>query len=200
QTGDNCWTWADDGAGGCFWTWGQTTYPYHKATQIFRDPGGQNANGNPGVANYGVNYALAGMPQPWEPNHPWPVSATSLDSVADTVLIAESGNYIVDKNTFKGPGWGAFNYVPGVCTNGFGKPTAVSPEIDCISGDPTSWDGANVGKINSDLMKGRHAGGINVGWADGHAKSIRLGALAAKKASAWCASVRSDNPWACSWQ
>lgn len=199
QTGDKCWTWADDGPSACFWTWGETTYPYHKAAQIFRDPGGQNANGNPGVANYGANFALTGMPL-WNPSHPTPMSTTGLDDIANKVLISESGNYLVDNNVFHGPGWGAFNYVPGECTNGFGKATAASPEIDCISGDPSGWDAANVGKIASDLSKGRHAGGINVGWADGHSKSVKVSALAAKRGAAWCPTTKVGNDWACSWE
>jgi prepilin-type N-terminal cleavage/methylation domain-containing protein/prepilin-type processing-associated H-X9-DG protein len=197
QTGDKCWTLADDGDA-CFWTWGQTTFPYHKATQIFRDPGGQNSNGNPGVANYGSNFELTGIKPPWNQDHPWAVSTTTIDQIADVVLISESGNWLVDKNTFKAPG-PAFNYVPGECTNGYGKATSISPEIDCITQAPPAGD-PDAAKIANDITKGRHAGGINVGWADGHAKSIKLGALAAKKGAAWCASVKSDNPWACSWQ
>lgn len=199
QTGDKCWTWADDGGPGCFWTWGETTYPYHKSVQIFRDPGGFNANGNPGVANYGANFALTGVPL-WNDKHPFPVSTTSLDDIAGKVLIIESGNYLVDNGIFQVPGWGAFNYVPGECTGGFGKATAASPEINCVVGDPTSWDGPNVAKISGDLSKGRHAGGVSVGWADGHAKSIKISALAAKRGSAWCPTTKDGSPWLCPWQ
>lgn len=198
QTGDKCWTWADDGGTGCFWTWGQTTFPYHKSAELFRDAGGTNARGNPGVANYGSNFSLTGAPI-WNAAHPYPTSTTSLDDIANKVLIAESGNYLVDHNTFRVPGWGAFNYVPGECPNGFGKASG-NPEIDCVSGDPTGWDAANVSKISSDLRLGRHAGGLSVGWADGHAKSIKVSALAAKRGSAWCPEVKTDNPWACSWE
>jgi prepilin-type N-terminal cleavage/methylation domain-containing protein/prepilin-type processing-associated H-X9-DG protein len=200
QTGDRCWTWADGADGvSCHWTWGQTTFPYHKTAEIFRDGGGQNARGNPGVANYGANFSLAGVPF-WVKSHPFPVSTTSLDDIAGKVLISESGNFIVDQGTFKVPGWGAFNYVPGECTNGFGKATGISSEIDCVAGDPSGWDAANVAKIASDIKNGRHAGGLTIGWADGHAKSIKPSALAAKRAAAWCAEVKADNPWQCSWQ
>jgi prepilin-type N-terminal cleavage/methylation domain-containing protein/prepilin-type processing-associated H-X9-DG protein len=200
QTGDKCWTWAEAADGvGCHWTWGQTTYPYHKTAEIFRDGGGQNARGNPGVANYGANFALTGTPL-WNVKHPYPTSTTSLDDIANKVLISESGNYLVDHNTFRVPGWGAFNYVPGECTNGFGKATSISTEIDCVAGDPSGWDAANVGKIASDLKNGRHAGGLTVGWADGHAKSIKPAALAARRASAWCPTVLDGNPWACTWE
>ncbi|CAN5726449.1 hypothetical protein BH11ARM2_BH11ARM2_22880 [soil metagenome] len=199
QTGDKCWMWADDGAGGCFWTWGETTYPYHKAAQILRDPSGKNASGNPGVANYGANFALTGIPI-WNPTHPYPTSTTALDDIANKVLISESGNYLVDQNTFHVPGWGAFNYVPGECPAGFGKPSTASPEIDCISGDPTSWDGANVAKIDGDLRNPRNPGGVTVGWADGHAKSIKVSALAGKRGNAWCPTVKTDNEWACTWE
>lgn len=89
--------------------------------------------------------------------------------------------------------------MPGECTNGYGKPTTISPDIDCVSGAPSAGD-PDAGKIASDITKGRHAGGLNVGWADGHAKSIKPSALAAKKGAAWCASVKADNPWACSWE
>ena len=123
QTNDNCWTYADDGAGGCFWTWGEITYPYHKSIQIFRDPSGPNSNGNPGLANYGANFNLMGHDLYTPPGsasiHPMPVSQTELDDVAGTVLLITSGHAWTYQYELKQPGgYGAFNYVPGGCPGG----------------------------------------------------------------------------------
>ena len=60
--------------------------------------------------------------------------------------------------------------------------------------------GPDIDKVSSDIKGGRHSNGVIVGWADGHAGYIKSSALAGKKGSAWCDSVKSTDPWACSWQ
>jgi len=195
QTGDQCWTWTDNGDG-CFWTWGETTYPYHKSIQIFRDPSGPNSGGNPGLSNYGANFDLMGTPI-WNANHPQPLSTAALDKVAEKVLLITAGHSWAWQYDLTIPGnYGAFNYVPGGCPDG--KPAG--PDFDC------SWltngsDGPDIDKVAGDIKSGRNQNGNIVGWADGHASYTRATALAAKKGEAWCDTTKGDaDPWACSWQ
>jgi len=197
--GYGAWTWTgdpdDDNPTGIFWTWGQITYPYHKSIQIFKDPGGPNSNGNPGLANYGANFNLMGT-DIWQTSHPMPVTQTSLDDVANKVLLVSAGHAWTWQYDLQSPGnFGAFNYVPGTCPGGLPS----GADIDC------SWltngaDGPDINKVSGDITSGRHNNGVIVGWADGHAGYIRSSALAGKKASVWCADVEATDPWACTWQ
>ena len=193
QTGDKCWTYTDNGDG-CFWTWGQITYPYHKSIQIFRDPSGPNSNGNPGLSNYGANFDLMGT-DIYNPNHPMPVSQTELEDIAGTVLLVTAGHAWVYQYDLKIPGnYGAFNYVPGGCPDG--KPA--SPEFECQW--LTSDTSADMAKVKPDITKGRNLNGDIVSWGDGHASYIKASALGAKQGRAWCTAIKPNDPWACSWQ
>ncbi|RYG36047.1 prepilin-type N-terminal cleavage/methylation domain-containing protein [bacterium] len=195
--GYGAWTWTgdpnDENPTSIFWTWGQVTYPYHKSIALFRDPVGPNANGNPGLSNFGANFDLMGT-DIWNPAHPMPGSTTALDDVAGKLLIVSAGHSWVYHYDLLTPGfYGAFNYVPGVCPEG--KP--VDPMVNCSMVNGTSTD-PDIAKVSGDIKNGR-AGGVNIGWADGHAKFMKSSALVAKKASAWC-NTKSDNPWMCEWE
>jgi len=114
--GDKCWTWAGNGGaandpGGnlasdpsvtaCDWVWGEETYPYHKSPQIETDPTSINANGDPGLANYALNFEFSYdvvVPGSWEEAqgyqyHPLNVTTTSLPNPAGQILMSESGNW-----------------------------------------------------------------------------------------------------------
>jgi len=196
--GYGAWTWTgdpnDDDPTQIWWTWGQITYPYHKSIAIFKDTGGPNANGNPGLSNYGSNFNITGT-NVWAANHPMPLSQSELDNVAGKVLITSAGHAWVYQYDLTVPGnSGAFNYVPGACPEG--KPA--NPAIDCSL--LTSDTSADMGKVKGDIMNGRHSGGVIVGWADGHAGYIKTGALAGKKGDAWCPTVKEGTEWACTWE
>jgi len=192
--GDHAWTWTGDPSDQAptqiWWTYGQTTYPYHKNMQIFRSPNSPNANGNPGHANYGINWNLMGVPL-WDPAHPWPLSTTAIDGPADKVLLINGGNVVLYQNNMIDVArWGGFDYISGACPNGV--TTAVGSDgVDC------QWykTGGAPGAVIPDIEKGRHNNGINIGFAESHAKYMPYSALAAKKASAWCAQGSTD--WAC---
>ncbi len=192
------WTWTGDpddvNPTGIFWTWGQITFPYHKSVGIFRDPGGPNANGNPGLSSYSANFDVMGT-DVWQTSHPQPLTESDMSNgVASTVLLISAGHAWEWQYDLKQPGnSGAFNYVPGACPNNVG----VSADIDCSLVTATDSDTAQVRK---DMTTGRYNNGVIVAWADGHAAYIKTGALAAKKGSAWCGSVSATDPWACSWQ
>ncbi len=183
---DKAWTWtgspSDQAPTEIYWTYGQTTFPYHKNMTIFKSPNSPNSGGNPGHANYGVNWNIMGVPI-WDPAHAWPLSTTEIDGVAEKVLLINGGNVILYQyNMIDVARWGGFDYIAGACPNGV--TTAVGANgVDC------QWyqTGGAPSSIFSDISKGRHnQSGINVGYADSHAKYSAYSALAAKQGSAWC--------------
>ena len=182
---DHAWTWTgdpdDQNPVNIYWTYGQTSYPYHKNMQVFRSPNSPNSQGNPGHANYGVNWNIMGVPI-FDPNHSWPLSTTAIDNVAEKVLLINGGNVILYQyNMIDVARWGGFDYIAGACPNGV-TTSVGSDGVDC------RWytTGGAPGGVFSDIKTGRHGNGVNIGWADGHAKYMAYSALAAKKASAWC--------------
>ncbi len=181
---DHAWTWTSDDDQNptmIWWTYGQLTFPYHKNMQIFRSPGGINANGNPGLANYGINWNIMGTPI-WDPAHSWPLSTTAVDSIADKVLVINGGNVVLYQyNMVDVARYGGIDYIAGACSKGV--TTAVGTDgVDC------RWfqTGNAFPETYPDIQKGRYNNVINIAYADGHAKSSAFSALAAKKASAWC--------------
>jgi prepilin-type N-terminal cleavage/methylation domain-containing protein len=204
--GDRCWTWAGNGTASndpgqnmasdssvtaCDWVWGEVTYPYHKSPQIETDPTSINANGDPGLANYALNFEFSYdvvVPGSWEASqeyqyHPLNVTTTQLPNPAGQILMSESGNWVDDLSTFRAVS--GYNYVPSVCPNGWG-PTAVgvNPLVSCVGN--TSWGVADQNQVISDI-KGRH-GSVNfvVGFADGHTKLTQSGAVAGDAPNYWC--------------
>lgn len=191
---DKAWTWtgspSDQAPTDIYWTYGQTSYPYHKSMQIFRSPNSPNAGGNPGHANYGVNWNLMGVPI-WNPAQPYPLSQTAIDNVAEKVLMLNAGNVIIYQyNLVDVARWGGYDYVPGLCDKG----VTSGPDANGVDCAHYKTGGAPAG-LFSDIEKGRHSNGINIGWADGHAKMLKASQLAAKKASVWCA--QGSTNWDC---
>ncbi len=210
--GDACWTWAGDGSGSsdlggnqlgdahnCFWTWGEVSYPYFKSAQMETDPGGLNSNGDPGLANYAMNLELTGWPGVFgQTAHPAPASTSNLPDIANKILLSESGNWVVALNTYKAPE--EYNYVPAECPNGYGAGyIGDNPNINC-AGLSDSYSLATQAQTLTDVKNGRHSNGLNIGWADGHAKHISAGALAGMGPAAWCINAKSDGTWNCDWQ
>ncbi|MBI1335206.1 MAG: prepilin-type N-terminal cleavage/methylation domain-containing protein [Armatimonadetes bacterium] len=192
---DHAWTWCSDNDQNptqIWWTYGETTWPYHKSLNIFRSPNSPNSNGNPGLGNYGVNWNLMGVPI-FDPNHSWPLSTTAIDGVADKVLVINGGNVVLYQYNMVQPGaYGGLDYVAGACPNG---PTS-GPDaqgVDCSLYN-VSWN--SFPQMKGDLQTGRHnKSTINVTYADGHAKSTAFKGLAAKQGSAWC--PNGNTGWAC---
>jgi prepilin-type N-terminal cleavage/methylation domain-containing protein/prepilin-type processing-associated H-X9-DG protein len=204
--GDKCWTWAGNSSDpsdagqnlasdttitACDWVWGEQTYPYHKSPQIETDPTSINANGDPGLANYALNFEFSYdvvVPGSWEANqeykyHPLNVTSTSLSNPAGQILMSESGNWVDDLSTFRAVS--GYNYVPAVCPNGIGATAVgVNPMVSCVGN--TSWGVADQNQVISDI-KGRHGNAaFVVGFADGHTKLTQTGAVAADGPNYWC--------------
>jgi len=190
---DHAWTWTgspnDQNPTEIWWTYGQTTYAYHKNMSIFRSPNSPNSGGNPGHANYGVNWNLMGVPI-WDPAHSWPLNTTAVDGVADKILVINGGNVILYQwNMVDVARCGGYDYIAGACKNGIQPPDANG--VDC------QWykTGGAPGAVFSDIEKGRHGNIINVTYVDSHAKATPFSGLAAKKGAPWCA--QGNTNWDC---
>jgi prepilin-type N-terminal cleavage/methylation domain-containing protein/prepilin-type processing-associated H-X9-DG protein len=195
--GDKCWTWAGNGSGtaggnsatdpsvtACFWTWGELSYPYFKNAQMETDPGSINANGDPGLANYAMNMEFTASQGNFGENYPNGVTSTALNNPAGQILLTESGNWTASLSTFSGVS--GYNYIPAICPNGLGAGKAsVGGFVSCVGN--TSWGVADQNQVLSDITKGRRSlQGVNVGFADGHAKLTSTGAIAADAPNYWC--------------
>ena len=190
---DHAWTWtgspSDQNPTEIYWTYGQTTFPYHKSMAIFRSPNSPNSGGNPGHANYGVNWNIMGVPI-FDPTHAWPSNTTGMDAPADTVMVINGGNVVLYQyNMLDVARWGGYDYIAGACPNGVKPPDGNG--VDC------QWykTGGAPGAVFSDIEKGRHGNIINVTYSDSHAKATPYNGLAGKKGAPWCAHGATD--WAC---
>jgi prepilin-type N-terminal cleavage/methylation domain-containing protein/prepilin-type processing-associated H-X9-DG protein len=119
-------------------------YPYTKNTQIFFCPSGHGTTVY--KYHYGFNRGLcARVPDESA------VKLARVETPAETFLVLDTGPYMVSRSNVTSPS--SWWYVPG------------------------TWDGATdpadhgtTGVSAKDLKSGRHNQGINVGFADGHAK------------------------------
>lgn len=203
--GDLCWTWAGNGSGAndpggnaandpsvtaCYWTWGELAYPYFKNAQMETDPGSINGNGDPGLANFALNFEFSADQLNFGANYPGAVSLTQLENPAGQILLSESGNWIAALNTFKAVS--GYNYVPAVCPNGVGPGLAsVGGYVSCAG---ASWGTADQNQVLSDITKGRRANlAIIIGFGDGHAKQVPTATIAADAPTYWC--LQPDANW-----
>jgi len=163
--------------------WSTTIQPYVKSTQLFRCPSTSSTSTLNG--NYGAN-ALVFITQRSGndlTNHLGyqALKMSQVVSASTTYMLMDAGNYEVwareaHRNTY---GWG---YIPGVGQYGgdCGKATSSIQNDDCESG--------------------RHFGGVNVAFADGHAKWLKSSILlqeslkcdSSASAQLWCANGHSS--------
>jgi prepilin-type N-terminal cleavage/methylation domain-containing protein/prepilin-type processing-associated H-X9-DG protein len=141
----------------------QTVYPYHKSTQVMVCPDavkgpnpdtsvGTKADGSipllengPYLGNYGGNSHLFGNTT---------IRESAVKSVSTTYLFMDGGNYDLTSGlltSYRGNGY----YLPGAGEAGIAATTPAVPTI-----------------LLNDALKGRHFGGINICFADGHVKWI----------------------------
>jgi prepilin-type N-terminal cleavage/methylation domain-containing protein/prepilin-type processing-associated H-X9-DG protein len=129
------------------WHWGQLLLPYDKSLQILICPSGNTSNiSAPYSGHYGVNTAIA-------PFNAGGIALAQIQSSASTFLMMDAGPYGVSASSATAP-HGNFWYTPGAC-----GPTGASTDSNVLAGF-----------YLSDCQTGRHLGGSNVAYADGHAK------------------------------
>jgi prepilin-type N-terminal cleavage/methylation domain-containing protein/prepilin-type processing-associated H-X9-DG protein len=137
------------GDGGATWVWWQMIYPYTKSSQINICPSFNPSSVNRWQARYGANFIVL--------DHPAyaPVKLASIQTVANTYMIFDAGNYQIQPVLVgANPGAAANEYLPGM-------------------GDAGTACAATAGLQQSDCQSGRHFGGDNVAFADGHVKWLR---------------------------
>ena len=158
--------------GGTSWCWQQILYPYHKSLQIFYCPSGTNIHNTAQnrdymtFGNYGANNLLI-MPS-WGDA----VKIASVESPANTYALMDAGTYSISHakanpaNSTVTPNYGA--YIPGVGSLGAACPVANN--------------GYDI--LQDDCKEGRHLGGINMAFADGHVKWLKINVVSAESRKA----------------
>lgn len=179
------------------WFWQQILYPYTKSFQVTMCPSAPvvpyNASGKPVpfYGNYGANVmVLAYGTAPV-------VAMASLQSAATTYMLMDSGVYTMGVgnmttphsiNLPNGPYW----YLPGT---GPGS-------MDNLTKGGTAWTALGLDNMDKDFASGRHFGGVNVAFADGHVKWLQSHTVYAEAvkctdcASATPAAQSAWNPYA----
>jgi prepilin-type N-terminal cleavage/methylation domain-containing protein/prepilin-type processing-associated H-X9-DG protein len=139
------------------WIWYQTLQPYTKSFQVFVCPSGNpNYTADPYDGNYGTNTLI----MPDTATTPIvAISQSAIQSVSTTYLAMDAGPYQVGYGNATFP-QNAFWYTPGACgPTGIGNPSA----------GPVYLSGFSL----SDCQTGRHLGGVNMAFADGHVKWLK---------------------------
>jgi prepilin-type N-terminal cleavage/methylation domain-containing protein/prepilin-type processing-associated H-X9-DG protein len=128
-----------------YWEWQHMIYPYTKSEQVARCPSGNGAT-TPYNGHYGANYnLLAGTP----------VSVAAVMATASTYMIMDSGtSYITTSDVYPVSKGDTARYLPGAGA-------VVTP-----AASPAGW-------YQTDFESGRHFGGVNMAFADGHVKWLK---------------------------
>jgi prepilin-type N-terminal cleavage/methylation domain-containing protein/prepilin-type processing-associated H-X9-DG protein len=158
------------------WFWPQILHPYHKSTQVFYCPSAPvtplNSTGRPAPywGNYGANRLVMRGSGATEAV----VSLAAIPAASTTYLMMDSGNYILSIASATAPR-GSYDYVPGLGDLGL---TAASPAL--------------LTDLPKDFQSGRHFGGVNVAFADGHAKWVKTSEVLAQARACGGCSVGSQ--------
>ena len=139
------------------WLWQEILYPYHKNFDIVSCPStlsgtkelGTNGVEGLAIGSYGMNEALGPPPSSGPAVH-----ESAFINVAEKYMFMDAGSYyirpsyVLDKN--------GLSYLPGA---GSFKPVAC--------------DNVLTGDVGKDCGFGRHFGGVNMVFTDGHAKWLK---------------------------
>lgn len=140
------------------WVWPQLIYPYTKSFQISVCPSSSaNNRATPYWGQYGTNTLISARGA----YGGTPISLAQIKSSASTYMMMDAGPYVIDPYytlNVQGEYW----YVPGSEEAG----------LTCPEMTPASLTG--------DCKSGRHFGGVNVAFADGHAKWLKASTVIAE--------------------
>jgi len=185
QTPPDGYFWYNEG-GNAYWFWPQILYPYHKSTDMFycpsssvqsrHDDGSLRTEKAPHMGNYGTNSLIM-------PSNSKGKAMAAITSPASVYLFMDSGGWYLNPSLVLAPR-GYYWYLPG---SGPGSPTNVA-----LTGSYELLDSAMTG----DFSSGRHFGGVNMAFADGHVKWLRSSVVynEAKKCTATCTGS-TDSAW-----
>jgi prepilin-type N-terminal cleavage/methylation domain-containing protein/prepilin-type processing-associated H-X9-DG protein len=149
------------------WFWQQIIYPYTKSDQLYVCPSAAvtpiSPSGKPGpyYGSYGVNSLVIRR------GDQRALSLAELDVPSTTYMVMDSGGYRIfpigapSLTVPQGPFW----YLPGT-----GPGTAANLTRSGV-------DFSVADAMNADFCRGRHNGGVNVAFADGHVKWLKSDAV-----------------------
>lgn len=175
------------------WYWQMMVYPYTKNTKIMRCPtgwAGTEIAGRPAyqIGNYGANARIivpftADAVDPLNESTTKSLASNEIANIGDTYLFFDAGSYQIAYTDALSPVGGTAAYIPGGGDLG-------------ISFTPQGPEPALV----RDYKNGRHAGGINVAFCDGHSKFAKIEdvmkeATTAAAMQAGTAPSRSKSAW-----
>ena len=168
---------------GFFWTggtefWQQTLYAYHKSEQVFRCPS-VDWTGRPFNFNYGAN----GFMMPTNGTSAFgdsrlrsaivngvsvllPIHLAAIGAPSKTYMILESGSFVISRSNVVNPTGGSATGNVGFYLPGAGA-----------AGVPANASTPGLAPGRPDFETGRHFGGVNVAFADGHAKWLKSSVL-----------------------
>ncbi len=137
------------------WFWAEILYPYHRSQQVFVCPSSPIGTETMFSGNYGINPVIARYPGYSIPSESLPLNESALNAAANSYLIMDFGSYLAVPGNTYGPATGYW-YLPG------------AGEADASIADP-GFDS----RIARDFKSGRHFGGVNMTFADGHVKWLK---------------------------
>lgn len=146
-----------------FWFWPQSIYEYHKSTAVFACPssrrltlGGDNPTRFHGL-HYGVNRIIM-------PTTGAPLKESDIVASASTYLGMDAGTYVMQPAYLIASRTNS-NYIPGYGDAGGPGGCNINPTTELNAA------------FQQDCQSGRHFGGVNVMFADGHAKWLKTQTL-----------------------
>lgn len=163
------------GAGDTTHYWPQLLYPYHKSIQVFVCPSQSLYGSAPYRGHYGANGIIVGRSA--YTGYENPVSLSKVNSSAATYLFMDSGTYVNDPYYAYNPS--GFFYLPGITESGAAANACT----------------ATANNLQSDCDAGRHFGGVNMAFADGHVKWLKTQTVAAQARKF----ARFDHNTNCAW-
>jgi len=139
------------------WVWEQLLYPYTKSIQIFKCPSGYDLNSGyvnkPRFGNYGANSSLFG-------GSTSTINMSAVASPSSTYAMMDAGLFIM-YSAYADPSSSSAKtdngtYLPGI--GDLGNACTAS---------------ATYASLQNDCESGRHLGGVNMAFADGHVKWLK---------------------------
>lgn len=134
--------------------WQNFAYPYFKNTQMFLCP--SSNHDDPTKLNYGANRGMIPVSDTAKSLH-----ESLLAAPAKTYMLMDNGAYTARPRDLTIPN--SYFYSPG--SGQFGV------------AEPASWTAAHKTLYGKDFQNGRHFGGLNVCFADGHVKWVKADVL-----------------------
>ncbi len=155
------WSLGNDADGNPIRSWAQLLYPYTKSTQIFVCPSGvDDYSKRPIRGQYGASTYLFGGSSST-------IKMSALAAPSITYAMMDAGQYLMNysyaKPEYSGSQANYGNYLPGIGDLG----------NDCAA---TS----TYANLKSDCESGRHLGGVNMAFADGHVKWLKTSIVTAE--------------------